>query len=49
MQAILSDSSLPLLSGYKYVYPAEQQTALGEFITERIFEHFPEANLDYFT
>ncbi|MGF7048566.1 spore photoproduct lyase [Paenibacillus sp. DS2015] len=34
---------------YKYVYPAEQQTALREFITERIFEHFPAANIDYFT
>lgn len=33
----------------KYVYPDEQQTALREFITERIFEHFPEAGIDYFT
>lgn len=33
----------------KYVYPDEQQTALREFITERIFEHFPSANIDYFT
>lgn len=34
---------------YKYVYPQEQQTALREFITERIFEHFPKAKIDYFT
>lgn len=34
---------------YKYVYPDEQQTALRQFITERIFEHFPEASIDYFT
>ncbi|WP_025706749.1 spore photoproduct lyase family protein, partial [Paenibacillus graminis] len=34
---------------HKYVYPDEQQTALREFITERIFEHFPEAGIDYFT
>ncbi|GGF77047.1 spore photoproduct lyase [Paenibacillus albidus] len=34
---------------YKYVYPDEQQTALREWITERIFEHFPEARIDYFT
>lgn len=34
---------------YKYVYPNEQQTALREFITERIFEHFPKAKIDYFT
>lgn len=34
---------------YKYVYPNEQQTALREFITERIFEHFPMAKIDYFT
>lgn len=33
----------------KYVYPDEQQNALREFITERIFEHFPEAGIDYFT
>lgn len=33
----------------KYVYPDEQQTALREYITERIFEHFPEAGIDYFT
>ncbi|MFI2855506.1 spore photoproduct lyase [Paenibacillus sp. JSM ZJ436] len=34
---------------YKYVYPDEQQTALRQFITERIFDHFPEARIDYFT
>ena len=34
---------------YKYVYPDEQQTALRQFIAERIFEHFPEASIDYFT
>ncbi|MGM1045975.1 MAG: spore photoproduct lyase [Bacillota bacterium] len=34
---------------YKYVYPNEQQTALREFITERIFEYFPMAKIDYFT
>ncbi|CAM2811044.1 spore photoproduct lyase [Paenibacillus sediminis] len=34
---------------YKYVYPDDQQTALREFITERIFEHFPDARIDYFT
>ncbi|WP_152398343.1 spore photoproduct lyase [Paenibacillus cellulositrophicus] len=34
---------------FKYVYPDEQQNALREFITERIFEHFPEATIDYFT
>ncbi|AWB45117.1 spore photoproduct lyase [Paenibacillus sp. CAA11] len=34
---------------YKYVYPDEQQTALREFITEQIFEHFPAATIDYFT
>lgn len=33
----------------KYVYPDEQQNALREFITERIFEHFPQAGIDYFT
>ncbi|MBP1999417.1 spore photoproduct lyase [Paenibacillus shirakamiensis] len=33
----------------KYVYPDEQQNALREFITERIFEHFPYARIDYFT
>jgi len=34
---------------HKYVYPDEQAEALREFITERIFEHFPEAKLEYFT
>ncbi|GIP20234.1 spore photoproduct lyase [Paenibacillus sp. J22TS3] len=34
---------------YKYVYPDEQQNALREFITERIFEYFPYARIDYFT
>lgn len=33
----------------KYVYPDEQATALREFITEQIFEKFPNANIDYFT
>ncbi|MDQ1909585.1 spore photoproduct lyase [Paenibacillus sp. GD4] len=33
----------------KYVYQDEQATALREFITERIFESFPNANIDYFT
>ncbi|WP_019909635.1 spore photoproduct lyase [Paenibacillus sp. HW567] len=33
----------------KYVYPDEQQKALREFITERIFEHFPQSGIDYFT
>ncbi|MEK8132775.1 spore photoproduct lyase [Paenibacillus filicis] len=33
----------------KYVYPDEQANALREFITERIFESFPEATIDYFT
>jgi spore photoproduct lyase len=33
----------------KYVYPDEQANALREFITERIFEAFPESNIDYFT
>ncbi|MCM3126441.1 spore photoproduct lyase [Paenibacillus provencensis] len=34
---------------YKYVYPKDQQQALREFITERIFEAFPQAKIDYFT
>jgi spore photoproduct lyase len=34
---------------YKYVYPDDQQTVLREFITEHIFEHFPQARIDYFT
>lgn len=33
----------------KYVYPDEQAQALREFITERIFENFPQASIDYFT
>ncbi|TDF99217.1 spore photoproduct lyase [Paenibacillus piri] len=33
----------------KYVYPDEQANALREFITERIFDKFPEAAIDYFT
>lgn len=33
----------------KYVYPDEQQTALREFITERIFQHFPNSKIEYFT
>ncbi|GAA3405513.1 spore photoproduct lyase [Paenibacillus hodogayensis] len=33
----------------KYVYPDEQAHALREFITERIFEHFPQAKIEYFT
>ncbi|TJY44470.1 spore photoproduct lyase [Cohnella pontilimi] len=34
---------------HKYVYPDEQAEALREFITERIFEAFPSARLEYFT
>jgi spore photoproduct lyase len=33
----------------KYVYPDEQAAALREFITEHIFEKFPEAKIEYFT
>ncbi len=33
----------------KYVYPDEQAEALREFITERIFETFPTAHIEYFT
>ncbi|WP_426453362.1 spore photoproduct lyase [Paenibacillus sp. S-38] len=33
----------------KYVYPDEQANALREFITERIFENFPESKIEYFT
>ncbi|MDF2718138.1 MAG: splG [Paenibacillus sp.] len=33
----------------KYVYPDEQAHALREFITERIFEQFPCAKIEYFT
>lgn len=34
---------------FKYVYPDEQQTVLREFITEHIFELFPNAKIEYFT
>ncbi|MEK5060143.1 spore photoproduct lyase [Paenibacillus sp. FSL H7-0326] len=34
---------------YKYVYPKDQQQALREFITERIFDAFPQAKIEYFT
>ncbi len=33
----------------KYVYQDEQATALREFITEKIFIHFPNAKIEYFT
>ncbi|SDD43013.1 spore photoproduct lyase [Paenibacillus sp. UNCCL117] len=33
----------------KYVYPDEQAQALREFITERIFDSFPQAKIEYFT
>ncbi|WP_281886504.1 spore photoproduct lyase [Paenibacillus sp. YYML68] len=33
----------------KYVYPDKQANALREFITERIFESFPQAKIEYFT
>ncbi|MFB9325356.1 spore photoproduct lyase [Paenibacillus aurantiacus] len=33
----------------KYVYPDEQADALRMFISERIFDHFPDATIDYFT
>ncbi|MEF3301956.1 spore photoproduct lyase [Paenibacillus sp. GYB003] len=33
----------------KYVYPDEQAEALRQWITERIFAHFPKATIDYFT
>jgi spore photoproduct lyase len=33
----------------KYVYPDEQANLLREFITERIFDKFPEAKIEYFT
>ncbi len=33
----------------KYVYPDEQAEALRMLITERIFEHYPDATIDYFT
>ncbi|WP_027093787.1 spore photoproduct lyase [Cohnella thermotolerans] len=34
---------------HKYVYPDEQADALREFLTERIFETFPAAKIEYFT
>jgi spore photoproduct lyase len=33
----------------KYVYKDEQATALREFITEQIFDKFPQAKIEYFT
>ncbi|KQO17521.1 spore photoproduct lyase [Paenibacillus sp. Leaf72] len=33
----------------KYVYSTEQADALRLFISERIFEHFPQAKIEYFT
>ncbi|REE70654.1 spore photoproduct lyase [Paenibacillus taihuensis] len=33
----------------KYVYPDEQAEALRMFISERIFEHFEDAKIEYFT
>ncbi|ALS22888.1 MULTISPECIES: spore photoproduct lyase [Paenibacillus] len=33
----------------KYVYPDEKADALRAYITEQIFTHFPQANIDYFT
>ncbi|PLT45531.1 Spore photoproduct lyase [Paenibacillus pasadenensis] len=33
----------------KYVYPDEQADALRMFISERIFDRFPQATIDYFT
>ncbi|MFD0586782.1 spore photoproduct lyase [Paenibacillus sp. GCM10027627] len=33
----------------KYVYPNEQADALRLFISERVFEHFPDAKIEYFT
>ncbi|MDR6549331.1 spore photoproduct lyase [Paenibacillus qinlingensis] len=33
----------------KYVYKDEQAIALREFITEQIFEKFPQAKIEYFT
>ncbi|TYP77891.1 spore photoproduct lyase [Paenibacillus methanolicus] len=33
----------------KYVYPDEQADALRMYISERIFDHFPDATIDYFT
>jgi spore photoproduct lyase len=33
----------------KYVYPDEQAEALRVFLTEQIFEKFPQAKIEYFT
>ena len=33
----------------KYVYPKDQADALREYMTERIFDKFPEAKIEYFT
>lgn len=33
----------------KYVYPDEKAEALRMYLSERIFEHFPESTIDYFT
>ncbi|MCR2803134.1 spore photoproduct lyase [Paenibacillus soyae] len=33
----------------KYVYPDEQADALRLFISERVFHHFPEGKIEYFT
>jgi len=33
----------------KYVYPDEQANALREFISEQIFDKFPNAKIEYFT
>jgi spore photoproduct lyase len=33
----------------KYVYPDDQANALRVFITEQIFDKFPEAKIEYFT
>lgn len=33
----------------KYVYPDDQANALREFITEQIFDKFPQAKIEYFT
>ena len=33
----------------KYVYKDEQANTLREFITEQIFDKFPDAKIEYFT
>ncbi|MCU6710164.1 spore photoproduct lyase [Paenibacillus sp. J5C_2022] len=33
----------------KYVYPDEQANALRMFLSERIFHHFPQSRIEYFT